>query len=43
MYRRYGFVDAGLRKAYYPAAPGQPASAREDAVVMSLRLGEETP
>jgi len=33
-YRRYGFEQIGVRKAYYPAASGQ----REDAIVMSLRL-----
>jgi ribosomal-protein-alanine N-acetyltransferase len=43
LYRRYGFVDAGLRRAYYPATPGQSASGREDAVVMTLRLSEEPP
>ena len=31
-YRRLGFGEMGLRKAYYPA----PAGAREDAIVMSL-------
>jgi ribosomal-protein-alanine N-acetyltransferase len=34
VYERYGFQQAGLRRAYYPAAP----SGREDAVVMSLQL-----
>lgn len=34
LYDRYGFVTAGTRKAYYPAAHGQ----REDAVVMCLNL-----
>ena len=33
LYRRRGFVEVGLRRGYYPAAP-----AREDAVVMSLPL-----
>ena len=33
LYRRRGFVEVGLRRGYYPAAPG-----REDAVVMSLPL-----
>ena len=33
LYRRQGFVEAGLRKAYYPAA-----GLREDAVVMSLAI-----
>ena len=41
LYDRLGFVEAGLRRAYYPAAGGR----REDAVVMSLPLSapEETP
>jgi [ribosomal protein S18]-alanine N-acetyltransferase len=34
LYARRGFAEAGLRRAYYPAAKGQ----REDAVVMSLDL-----
>jgi ribosomal-protein-alanine N-acetyltransferase len=34
LYMRRGFVEAGLRRGYYPAAKGQ----REDAVVMSLDL-----
>jgi ribosomal-protein-alanine N-acetyltransferase len=34
LYRRFGFVDAGLRRGYYPAAGGR----REDALVMSLAL-----
>lgn len=38
LYRRYGFVEAGLRKGYYPAAPDGPP-AREDAVVMRMCLG----
>ena len=33
LYLRRGFVEVGLRRAYYPAAQG-----REDAVVMSLSL-----
>ena len=32
IYRRYGFVDVGVRKGYYPA----PQNRREDALVMSL-------
>lgn len=36
VYQRYGFAEVGLRRAYYPAGPGQ----REDAVLMSLNLGE---
>lgn len=34
LYLRRGFAEAGLRRAYYPAAGG-----REDAVVMRLDLG----
>ncbi len=34
VYRRYGFVEVGLRRGYYPAAGGQ----REDAQVMQLAL-----
>jgi ribosomal-protein-alanine N-acetyltransferase len=34
LYERYGFVDVGMRRGYYPAAMGR----REDAVVMSLDL-----
>lgn len=33
LYRRFGFAEVGLRRAYYPAAHG-----REDAVVMRLEL-----
>ncbi|SCK61776.1 ribosomal-protein-alanine N-acetyltransferase [Variovorax sp. HW608] len=36
IYERSGFRRVGIRKGYYPAY----ASAREDAVVMSLRLNE---
>ena len=32
VYRRYGFDEVGLRRAYYPT----PQGAREDAVLMSL-------
>lgn len=35
MYTRLGFAQVGLRKGYYPA----PFSRREDAIVMSLKLG----
>lgn len=38
LYRRAGFVEVGLRKAYYPADDG-----REDAVVLSLHLDEDAP
>ena len=34
VYRRYGFAQAGWRRAYYPAAAGR----REDACVMRLPL-----
>ena len=34
LYRRYGFMDVGVRKAYYPAGQGK----REDAMVMHLGL-----
>ena len=37
IYRRRGFAQIGVRKAYYPAGNGQ----REDAVVMNLRLADE--
>jgi ribosomal-protein-alanine N-acetyltransferase len=35
-YLRLGFVDAGVRKGYYPAPEGQ----REDAIVMSLIVAD---
>jgi len=35
IYTRLGFTQKGVRKGYYPA----PLARREDAVVMSLRLG----
>ena len=35
IYARLGFVQQGMRKGYYPAPLGR----REDAVVMSLRIG----
>ncbi|HTN65320.1 MAG TPA: ribosomal protein S18-alanine N-acetyltransferase [Burkholderiaceae bacterium] len=34
IYRRYGFVQIGLRKKYYPALDG----GREDAIIMRLAL-----
>jgi ribosomal-protein-alanine N-acetyltransferase len=34
VYQRYGFVDVGLRRGYYPAAGGR----REDACVMRLAI-----
>lgn len=36
IYRRHGFTPVGLRKGYYPDG----REAREDAVIMSLRLRE---
>ena len=38
LYRRIGFVESGLRRAYYPAVGG-----REDAVVMSIAVLDEDP
>ncbi len=35
MYAHLGFTEVGLRKGYYPAPHGR----REDAIVMSLKLG----
>ena len=35
LYRRAGFAEKGIRKNYYPAAPGSPA---EDAILMELRF-----
>lgn len=37
IYQRRGFAEVGLRKGYYPLGHG----AREDAVVMNLRLMQE--
>jgi [ribosomal protein S18]-alanine N-acetyltransferase len=36
LYEREGFIEVGLRRAYYPQASGTPG--REDAVVMYLPL-----
>jgi ribosomal-protein-alanine N-acetyltransferase len=36
VYARRGFAEVGLRRGYYPAGKSQ----REDAIVMSLALGE---
>lgn len=36
LYERYGFVEVGVRRGYYPAPQGQ----REDAIVMSLSIDE---
>lgn len=38
LYCRYGLLEVGLRKAYYPAAPGGMPTQRENAVLMSLPL-----
>jgi len=42
LYRRYGMVEVGRRKAYYPETPGSVAARREDAVLMSLHLDERS-
>lgn len=34
LYRRYGYVEIGRRRAYYPVHQGQ----REDAIVMRYTL-----
>jgi len=39
LYARRGFAEVGVRRAYYPA----PHGAREDAIVMSARIGPEAP
>lgn len=39
LYRRYGFAEVGLRRAYYPVLQGP----REDALLMSLVLPELPP
>lgn len=39
LYHRYGFVEVGLRRAYYPVLQGP----REDALVMNLVLRELPP
>ena len=39
LYLRYGFVEVGLRRAYYPVLQGP----REDALLMSLVLRELPP
>lgn len=38
VYKAHGFRHVGVRRQYYPAAQGR----REDAVVMSLKLGAAT-
>ena len=39
LYRRFGFTEVGLRKAYYPTTPGTGnGGAREDALAMSYAL-----
>ena len=45
LYTRYGFREVGLRKGYYPEGGTSllGTSAREDAVVMSLRLAGTAP
>ena len=43
LYRRYGMVEAGRRRAYYPATLDGRMPKSEDAVVMSLSLQEAPP
>ena len=43
LYRRYGLVEVGRRKAYYPETPGSVPARREDAVLMSLILDRSAP
>lgn len=38
VYERFGFTQVGVRRGYYPQAPG--VAGREDAVVMSLKMSE---
>ena len=39
LYARYGLVEVGCRRGYYPARGAAPPFGREDAIVMSLDLG----
>ena len=39
LYLRYGLVEVGCRRGYYPARAGAHPYSREDAIVMSLDLG----
>lgn len=43
LYRRFGFVEVGRRRAYYPAPAGAAASAREDAITMRLSMDGARP
>lgn len=43
IYQRFGFVQTGLRRAYYPAPAGAGNAAREDAITMGLQLPQATP
>lgn len=38
VYRRFGFVEVGLRKGYYPVAAPGGQGVREDAIAMSLAV-----
>jgi ribosomal-protein-alanine N-acetyltransferase len=38
VYEQLGYIRVGLRKGYYPVPSGNGDGAREDAVVMSLKL-----
>jgi ribosomal-protein-alanine N-acetyltransferase len=43
LYRRFGFVEVGRRRAYYPAPSGASGSAREDAITMRLSIDGAEP
>lgn len=38
LYHRFGFVDVGRRRGYYPPAPGAASASREDAITMCLAI-----
>ena len=38
LYRRFGFVELGRRRGYYPAPAGSDVNAREDALTMRLAI-----
>jgi len=42
MYHRYGLVEVGIRRAYYPNADAGTSAGREDAVVMNLHFEPAT-
>jgi [ribosomal protein S18]-alanine N-acetyltransferase len=43
LYRRFGFVEVGRRRGYYPLPAGAASAAREDAITMRLPLSEAAP